>query len=71
MTLEEVMQLAAQFGPGERWTVWMKCGTHNVTALPTTETGGEGGPFSYCPICLCAWDKNQALLNVPKQGVKS
>jgi hypothetical protein len=71
MTFERVMQLAAQFGPGERRIRWMECGTHDLKKLPRTDTGGEGGPFIYCPECFCAWTKDGALLNAPKQHERS
>ena len=42
----------ALYASGDRWRIWMNCGTHIVASLPTTESGEQ-----YCPSCctLVSW----------------
>jgi hypothetical protein len=73
MTLEHVMELAKLFGPGERFRVWLNCGTHDLDELPETDddqleaaVGDEASPLRYCEKCFCVWDQSGRLLNKPE-----
>ena len=68
MTLEQVLEKAAQMDPGERWKSWLACGLdrHSFDSLPRTETGGSPPPY-YCPRCWTAFTYTGAVLNPPKE----
>ena len=44
-----------------RHELWVKCGTHNWSALPTTLDTGE----HYCITCLTLFSSTGEPLNVP------
>jgi hypothetical protein len=49
-----------------RHELWVKCGAHNWSALPTTQDTGE----HYCITCLTLFSTTGEPLNVPERQPK-
>ena len=49
-----------------RHELWVKCGTHNWSTLPTTQDTGE----PYCITCLTLFSLKGEPLNAPQKSVK-
>jgi hypothetical protein len=60
MTRNDVEKLAAVFPANERYERWLECRTHDLSALPLTDSGER-----YCETCCCLWSPQGELLNQP------
>jgi hypothetical protein len=65
MKLTEVLEYAGTLDDTERFQLWESCGDHDLSALPTTETGG-GTPSRYCNNCWTAFSDGGSPINPPK-----
>jgi hypothetical protein len=50
-----------------RYTAWMRCGTHNWSVLPVTKDSGD----HYCIACYSLFSMSGALLNQPEKPADS
>ena len=58
MTREDVENSAKQFPANERYEQWLRCGVHDLTVLPLTDSGER-----YCPNCCGLWSPQGEMLN--------